>query len=104
MVTSMVRSNGSAERPRVQYSSWSRESARRGLNTNQASSSNSALVSGTGSHAALVRSRASRSMVRPSNSLQCLLNNAGALSTACRSALEDHELLAPDAEGQDWDK
>jgi hypothetical protein len=36
--------------------------------------------------------------------LQCLLNNAGALSPACRSALEGHELLAPDAEGQDWDK
>ena len=36
--------------------------------------------------------------------LQCLLNNAGALSPACRSALEGHELLTPDGEGQDWDK
>ena len=36
--------------------------------------------------------------------LQCLLDNAGALSPPCRSALEGHELLTPDAEGQDWDK
>jgi hypothetical protein len=36
--------------------------------------------------------------------LQCLLGNAGALSPPCRSALEGHELLGPDAEGPDWDK
>jgi hypothetical protein len=36
--------------------------------------------------------------------LQCLLDNASALSPACRSALEGHELLTPDTEGQDWDK
>lgn len=35
--------------------------------------------------------------------LQCLLDNANALSAPCRSALEGHELLAPDG-GQDWDK
>ena len=36
--------------------------------------------------------------------LQCLLDNANALSPPCRSALEGHELLSPDLEGQGWDK
>ena len=42
---STVRSNGSAERPRVQSRIWSRVSTRRGRCTKQASRSNSALVS-----------------------------------------------------------
>ncbi len=36
--------------------------------------------------------------------LQCLLQNADALSPACRYALEGHELLSPGTEGPDWDK